>query len=224
MPSSEQLLGQVVRRTAPAIRRARRAALVRRLRVLAAAAEVEIDVDVALDARIGRGVRVEVPAGGRLRIGPGAVVGDGVVLQLKGGSIDVGAWTDLRRGVVLNVSGAFVVGERCVLGAGTTVHCAHDVRIGDRVGIGEYTTLVDTSHLHTVAGQPAYDSTVAGAVRVGNDVFVATKCTLARGAAIGDFCIVGAGSVVTGPVAARTFVAGVPARHIRDVTLPWETR
>ena len=222
MSSSEQLLGTVVRRASPLVLRLRRAALVRRVRVLAAAAGGAADVDVALDARIGRGVRVEIPHGGRLRIGPGAVLGDGVVLQLKGGSVDIGAWTDLRRGVVLNVSGSFTVGERCVLGAGTTVHCAHHVRIGNRVGIGEYTTIVDTSHQHTRPGRPAYDDTVPGAVEVGDDAFVATKCTLTRGAVVGEFCIVGAGSVVLGEVPARTFVSGIPARYVRDVELPWE--
>lgn len=222
MPSSEQLLGAVVRRSAPAVLRARRAALVRRARVAAAAAGVALEVDVALDARIGRGVRVEVPGGGRLRIGPGAVVGDGVVVQLKGGSVDVGAWTDLRRGVVLNVAGAFSIGERCVLGAGSTVHCAHEVRIGDRVGIGEYSTLVDTSHLHTAPDRPAHDNTVPGRVVVGDNAFVATKCTLTRGAVVGEFCFVGAGSVVLGEVPARTFVSGVPARFVKDVVLPWE--
>ncbi len=222
MSSSEQVLGGLVRRATPVVRRARRAALVRRIRILAAAAGVDVEVDIALDAQIGRGVRVEVPGGGRLRIGPGAVLGDGVVLQLKAGSIDIGAWTDLRRGVVLNVSGTFSVGERCVLGAGTTVHCAHDVRIGDRIGIGEYTTIVDTSHHHTEPGRPAYDDTVPGSVRIADDAFVATKCTVARGAAIGEFCFVGAGSVVLGEVPARTFVAGVPARYVKDVVLPWE--
>lgn len=222
MSSSEQLLGDLVRRATPVVLRTRRAVLVRRTRVLAAAAGVTVDVDVALDARIGRGVRVEVPGGGQLRVGPGAVVGDGVLLQLKGGSIDIGAWTDLRRGVVLNVAGRFAVGERCVLGAGTTVHCAHDVRIGDRVGIGEYTTIVDTSHRHTVPDRPAYDSSVLGAVRVGSDAFVATKCTLARGASVGEFAFVGACSVVLSEVPARTFVSGVPARHVHDVVVPWE--
>lgn len=222
MSSSEQVLGAVVRRARPATLRLRRAALVRRARVLAAAAQVPLEVDVALDARIGRGVRVEVVGGGSLRVGPGAVVGDGVVLQLKGGDITLGAWTDLRRGVVLNVSGSFSLGERSVLGAGTTVHCAHEVRIGERTGVAEYCTLVDTSHVHTAPGRPAYEDTLPGRVVVGDDAFIAAKCTLTRTAVVGDFCLVGAGSVVLGEVPPRTLVAGAPARHVRDVELPWE--
>ena len=222
--SSFELAGAALRRATPLVDRARRAVLVRRVRVLAAAADATVEVDVALDARIGRGVRVEVGPGtsNLLRLGPGVQVGDGVVLQLKGGQIDVGGWTDLRRGVVLNVSGRLRIGQSNLIGAGTTFHCAHEIVVGDRVGIGEYTTLVDTSHLHTEPGRPMVSDTVAGSVHVGDDVFVGTKSTLTRTCRLGDFCIVGAGSVVLGEVPGRTFVSGVPARHIRAVELPWE--
>ena len=221
--SSSSLAGALVRRARPFARRFRRALLVRRIQVLAAAAGATVQVEVATDALVGRDVRVEVgPGSSRLRIGSATAIGDGVVLQLRGGSIEVGPWSDLRRGVVLNVSGALVVGERTVLGAGTTVHCAHQVTIGDRVGIGEYTTLVDTSHRHTAPDRPIVYDTVAGSVVVGDDVFIGTKSTLTRDCRLGDFAVVGAGSTVIGQVAAKTFVSGVPAREVATVDLPWE--
>lgn len=222
--SSSELAGAVLRRWIPVAARLRRALLVRRLAAVAAAAGATVLVDVALDAAVGRGVRVEVAPGStnRLVVKAGATIGDGVVLQLKGGTVEVGPWTDLRRGVVLNVSGDLRLGESSVLGAGTTVHCAHQVVIGDRVAIGEYTTVVDTSHHHSEPGRPIYYDTVAGSVTVGNDVFIGTKATLTRCCVIGDYCVVGAGSVVVGEVADRTFVSGVPAQVVRSVDLPWE--
>ena len=222
MPSSEQLLGAAVRRAQPVAARLRRAALVRRARVLAAAAQVPLDVDIALDARIGRDVRVEVTGGGVLRIGPEAVVGDGVVFQMRGGTVDLGGWSELRRGTVVTASGHLVLHEGAVIGAGSTLHCTHEIRIGARTGIAEYATLVDTSHVHTAPGRPAYFDTAPGRIVVGEDVFMGAKCTLTRGAVIGDYCLVGAGSVVIAEVPARTFVSGVPARHVKDVELPWE--
>ena len=222
MSSSEQALGAVVRRARPAAARLRRAALVRRARVLAAAAQVPLEVDVALDARIGRGVRVEVQDGGVLRIGPGAVLGDGVVLQMRGGTVDLGGWSELRRGTVVTAAGTLVLAEGAVVGAGSTLHCTHEIRIGARTGIAEYATLVDTSHVHTAPGRPAYYDTAPGRIVVGTDVFMGAKCTLTRGASVGDYCLVGAGSVVVDAVPARTFVSGVPARRVRDVELPWE--
>ncbi len=222
--SSSELAGAVHRRTAPLAARTRRALLVRRIEVLAASVGSQVDIDVALDVKVGRRVVIEVAPGttSRLRLGPEVRLGDGVLLQLKGGSIDIDGWTDLRRGVVLNVSGALLIGERTVLGAGTTVHCAHDVRIGERVGIGEYTTIVDTSHHHTEPGRPVVYDTHEGSVHVGHDVFIGSKSTLTRSCSLGEFCFVGAGSVVVGAIPDRTFVSGVPAKPVKAVDLPWE--
>lgn len=109
-----------------------------------------------------------------------------------------------------------------MLGAGTTVHCAATVAVGDRVATGEYVTLVDSSHVHREPGRPLLYDVATGAVTVGDDTFLGAKATLTRSASVGAWCIVGAGSVVTGPVADRSFVSGVPAVFVREVDLPWE--
>jgi acetyltransferase-like isoleucine patch superfamily enzyme len=209
----------------PAVARVRRAAFVRRVALAAALAGAEVALDVALDARIGRRVHVFVAPGTRTRlsIGPGAVVSDGCRLLLKGGRIDIGGWVDLRPGVTLNASGALTVGEATVVGAGSVIHCAHEVRVGPRCAIGEYTTLVDTSHVHVAPERGIYLDTVPGRVIVGCNVFIGTKSTLGRRADIGDFSMVGANSVVTGPVPSRVLVSGVPAVEVRRLQLPWES-
>ena len=216
---------RVIATAAPALARARRAAFVRRVALRAAAAGAEVRLDVALDARIGRRVHVFVAPGTRteLKIGPGAVVSDGCRLLFKGGRIEMGGWVELRPGVTLNVSGALTIGEATVVGAGSVIHCAHEVLIGPRCGIGEYTTLVDTSHLHTAPGRAVYLDTVPGRVVVGQDVFIGTKSTLGRRAEVGDFSMVGANSVVTGAVPSGVLVSGVPAVEVRRLQLPWET-
>ena len=222
--SSYDVAGAVLRRSQPLARRVRRALLVRRIHVLAAAAKATAEVDIALDAVVGRGVRIEVEPGTHsvVRIGAGTLVGDDVVLELRGGTIDIGPWCDLRRGVVLKVSGRLRIGERSTLGAGTTVHCAYEVTLGDRVGIAESGTLVDSSHRHSEPGKPMFHDTVPGAVVIGDDVFVGSKATLTRTCVIGDYCVVGAGSVVIGEVPSKTFFSGVPARQVSTVELPWE--
>ena len=218
------LAGAVVRASAPYRARLRRAVLLRRIAVLAAAAGAEVHLDVALDAEVADGIAVVVAPGtrNRLVLGPQVRVGRGVRLQLDGADVEIGGWTDLRPGVVLNVSGRLRVGSSTVLGAGTTVHCAHEVTIGDRVGIGEYTTVVDTSHHHSEPDKPVVHGAREGSVRVGDAVFVGTKSTLTRNSAIGDLSFVGAGSVVVGEVPPRRFFSGVPARDVGPVTVPWE--
>jgi len=45
---------------------------------------------------------------------------------------------------------------------------------------------------------------------------IGTRRQILKGAQIGERAIVGAGSVVTGPVALRTALVGNPARTIRE--------
>lgn len=222
--SSSDVAGAVLRRSGPVLLRARRAALVRRIKVIAASVGATVDVDVALDARIARRVHVEVSPGthSRLLLGPEVVVGEGVVLQLSGGAIELGGWTELRPDVVLKSGGTLRLGEACTIGAGSHLHCSTDMVLGDRVGFGEYVSAVDSSHRHTEPGRPMFWDSVPGFVRVSHDVFVGAKATLTRSADIGAYSIVGANSVVVGAVPPRTLVSGVPAKPVRALELPWE--
>ncbi len=57
-----------------------------------------------------------------------------------------------------------------------------------------------------------------GTVRFGHDVFVGVNSVILRDVTIGDYAIVGAGSVVTKDVPANVVVAGNPARVIKEFT------
>lgn len=52
-------------------------------------------------------------------------------------------------------------------------------------------------------------------VAIGNDVWIGDQAIILPGVSIGDGAVIGAGSVVTRPVAPFTVVAGNPAREIR---------
>ena len=58
----------------------------------------------------------------------------------------------------------------------------------------------------------------AKSVTVGNDCWLGANVTVCSGAVIGDGCVIGAGSVVTGTIPPHTFAAGVPCRPIRTLT------
>lgn len=61
------------------------------------------------------------------------------------------------------------------------------------------------------------DIDVFAPISVGNNVFIGAFSIILPGASIGDNCVVGAGSVVTGVIPANSVVAGVPARMIRTM-------
>lgn len=106
----------------------------------------------------------------------------------------VGPGSFVAAGVVVNALTR--VGENCILNTGCVVE--HDITIGD----------------HTLVGPLAG---LCGGVRVGEGVLFGAGATAIPGAEVGDHAIVAAGAVVTGEVAPRTLVAGVPARHVRGL-------
>lgn len=225
--SSSDLTRVLVRGRAvvqPRVQRARRAAFLARLRLLAASAGAKLDLQVHPDLVVGRDLRLEVGEGttNRLVVGPGCRLGDETRLQLKGGDVELEGWVDLRPGCTLNVSGRLRVGTAVSIGTGTMFHVAHDVEVGRRCAFAEYVTVVDTTHVATEPEAAMALGTSPGSVRVGEGCFVAAKATLPRNSVVGDHCVVGAGSVVVGEVPARTFVSGVPARRVKEVSLPWE--
>lgn len=54
-------------------------------------------------------------------------------------------------------------------------------------------------------------------IRVGNNVFIGYNSILLPGTVVGDHCVIGAGSIVSGNVPDGSVVAGAPARVIKTL-------
>ncbi len=111
------------------------------------------------------------------------------------------------------------------VGASDNVHiaCAHSVTIGSGTLFGS--RVVVTDHEHGLYRGPSQSSpgsipaqrplSAAGTVVIGANVWLGDGVAVLNGARIGDGCIVGANSVVTGEIPAHTIAAGAPARPLR---------
>lgn len=88
-------------------------------------------------------------------------------------------------------------------------HC-YMIEIGDDVTLSIRVTLM----AHDASTKKLLGYTKIGRIRIGNHVFIGANATILPGVAIGDYAVIGAGSVVTHDVPPRTVVAGVPARAI----------
>jgi maltose O-acetyltransferase len=91
-------------------------------------------------------------------------------------------------------------------GRGATLSIGHGTDIGPFVRIW---TLEHDPNSPT-------NATRAGAVIIGEDVWIGSGATVLPGVAIGDGAVVGSESVVTSNVPPRTVVAGNPARPINE--------
>lgn len=90
------------------------------------------------------------------------------------------------------------------------------VRIGRNVmfapGVHVYTATHPIDPVERASGQE-----YAKAITIGNDVWLGGHATICPGVTIGDAAVIGAGAVVTKDVAARTIVAGNPAKVVRTI-------
>lgn len=63
-------------------------------------------------------------------------------------------------------------------------------------------------------------------IRIASDCYLGTSVRLLSGASLGEYNLVGAGSVLSADLSSstRSFVGGVPAKHIRDISRDLETK
>lgn len=82
------------------------------------------------------------------------------------------------------------------------------ITIGDDVTMSIRVTVL----AHDASTKKLLGYTKIGQVHIGDHVFIGANATILPGVTIGEYAIIGAGSVVTHDVPARTVVAGVPAK------------
>lgn len=87
------------------------------------------------------------------------------------------------------------------------------ITIGDDVTMSIRVTVM----AHDASTKKTLGYTKIGQVHIGNHVFIGANATILPGVTIGDYAVIGAGSIVAHDVPARTVVAGVPAKEICGV-------
>jgi acetyltransferase-like isoleucine patch superfamily enzyme len=127
-----------------------------------------------------------------------------------GDETKIGAFVEIQK----NAS----VGRRCKISSHTFI--CEGVTIGDHVFVGHGVTFINDSYPRatTESGelQTESDWRVEPTV-VERGASIGSGATILANVTIGEYAVVGAGSVVTRDVPARTIVAGNPARVLRRV-------
>jgi acetyltransferase-like isoleucine patch superfamily enzyme len=112
------------------------------------------------------------------------------------------------------------VGKRVFIGTEVFIDDAvpSSVSLEDDVTVIAQTTILGHTyyprHFHRLLGDEATRAELRTTIRRG--AYLGLRSTILAGVTVGEFAIVGAGSVVTGDVAPFTMVAGVPARVVRE--------
>lgn len=91
------------------------------------------------------------------------------------------------------------------------------VSIGDHVTITSGVKFINHDGGVWVLRKKYPQVDVVERITIGSNVFIGMNSIILPGVSIGDNCVVGAGSVVTGTLAPNSIYAGVPARRIRGL-------
>jgi acetyltransferase-like isoleucine patch superfamily enzyme len=129
-----------------------------------------------------------------------------------GDDVYIGHYTILK-GYHLN---KMIIGSGTWIGQQCFFHSAGSLTIGCHVGIGPGVRIITSSHAEEGIRVPILHSRIEFApVKIEDDSDIGVGAIILPGVTIGRGAQVGAGAVVTQPVADYAVVAGVPARVLR---------
>lgn len=146
------------------------------------------------------------------------------LLVTGGRSIGISAHVHIWPGARLEAINAEPGVKRIEIGAGTVIHPHVHIGAIDKVRIGRGVLMASnvyiTDHDHDWSDPEAPVITnrraVAAPVEIGNFVWIGERAMVLKGVRVGDGAVIGAGSVVTHDVPARSVVIGAPARVVRS--------
>lgn len=157
--------------------------------------------------------------------GPGSCIAFPAATLYGVGSIHLGRDTLVGRGCTLTVgygdgrelpARGLVLGDRCVVGARSTLTAHASIELGDDVWLGQGVFVSDASHGYQDPDVPiGRQMGTHQPVVVGSGSWVGHHAVLLPGTRLGRHVVVAAGSVVRGDVPDHSIVAGVPARVVR---------
>lgn len=135
-------------------------------------------------------------------------------LQARGANIA------LRPGVTITHPERVRFGNNIMLNHGTMIFAGGSVTIGDDVVVGPGCLILTGNH----RGEKFYGSTDLQPVVIGSNVWLGARAVVTPGVTIGSDVIVSAGAVVTGDIPDGTIFAGVPAKKVNNLELPFEPK
>jgi acetyltransferase-like isoleucine patch superfamily enzyme len=203
--------------------RARRAWFIARARLHAYWQRAELTIEIAPNVKLGKGCRVSLRPHTRntIRIGASCTIGERALLELNGGEIVLGDWVTIDRNPYFTASGRLVLAGRNRLRENIVIHCDEAITLKPMVGMGEGVSIIDSTHYFTEPDEWFADNLKTGPVEIGINSWIGAKATIVRNVTVGDFCIVGANSLLATDVPNGHLVSGVPAIVVRRVHLPW---
>jgi acetyltransferase-like isoleucine patch superfamily enzyme len=109
------------------------------------------------------------------------------------------------------------IGDNCYVSYGVIIAVNKEVKIGNNVWIGEYSSIRDTTHDFSKNLPLGSKEDITMEIKIGNNVWIGRGSILLPGTVIGNNVVVGANSVVSGILKSNSLYAGSPVRYIKSI-------
>jgi acetyltransferase-like isoleucine patch superfamily enzyme len=109
------------------------------------------------------------------------------------------------------------IGEFTSIGPSTIINVSEEVYIGKRCLISWNCDIMDTDFHEIVSAENKSGCSVSAPVCVGDDVWIGAHSIVLKGTTIGNNCVIGAGSIVSGNIPSNSLAAGNPAQVLRRI-------
>ena len=116
-------------------------------------------------------------------------------------------------------SGDLLIGDYVFINSGCVFYTGNGITIGNHVAVAANCTFAPVNHAYKDRSRLIIQqgfTTGKGGIVLEDDVWIGANCVLLDGAVLRRGCVVGAGSVVRGELAAYTVYAGQPLRPIGE--------
>jgi acetyltransferase-like isoleucine patch superfamily enzyme/acyl carrier protein len=119
----------------------------------------------------------------------------------------------VRSHLVTGPYGVMTIGDSVNINFGAAISANERLTIGNRVRVGPYVIIADSDY------HSAKDRNIrpTSPIEIGDDVWLASRVVVLKGAQIGPGSVITAGSVVSGVIPAHVIAGGVPARVLRRI-------
>ena len=159
----------------------------------------------------------------KINIGAGAVIDDFAVLDAKGEENDgirIGAHAYIGRNAILSCKeGSIRLGDSTNISANCTLLSETEITLGQYCFLaGNCYLVAGGNHSFADTSKPIMlqPSLAKGGIRIGDDVWLGAGVIILDGVTIGSHSVVGAGSVVSIPLAEYAYARGARTLKIQD--------
>lgn len=134
----------------------------------------------------------------------------------KNGNITAKGRIIVNDDVMLYAKGKLTLGEQFGINKYSRIVAHEHIQIGNNVTIGQFVSILDHDHKYTFVGENMQlDGYITAPISIGNNVWIADKCTILKGVSIGNNVVVGANTLVHKNVPDNVVIGGSPFRILK---------